>query len=328
MGMNLPVRAEDPVLYKLEAISKPGQTMAIINPGSILRSKANYVVADEPTRYTNEQIEGAVTAVADPNGILDNALDGDGPVIEGRDYGRVGLGFLSAYEMTAFLGTLIPVNAAVQHDADSTAYLDQSRLIADDFVDPLKLMPTQSTDAIFLNGIANIERELNNLQSAASYQAAGVVCLSNFKSTYNTGSAVKDFYDLYVGQHKIWNMASWVEAAQLYGETAWADEIMTEILALQDNMGGFYYEVNQDDEFLVRTSGQAKVVEVLKRFYEEEHETERKQGLAYLRALQSDTIDGDQATSQSGLFTAFGTTNAAQTMMTPGESICLDDQSA
>ncbi|MGA1875938.1 MAG: hypothetical protein ACMUIA_10055 [bacterium] len=254
--------------------------------------------------YTNNNVAAKVSAAADAiraarkaDGSWAIDIYGDGNSLANL-YGITGMGLLMASEMTA---DEIPQSEYLNAAMDAGDYLVNQ--------DPNSLL---STDIVFLFGLHKIVTDSN-------YNQAGLAGLQSFcyDPNFNDPHEVYAFYDSdpNLVSVKHWNLASWVEAANLYAGQdpnlgTWADGIMDLICDDQEAKGGFFYKEFEEEavtHYCVRTCGQAKVVEVLKRFYADDpdHVNNLKDGLSYLRGLQSDAEGG---TSRGGRFSWGGET--------------------
>jgi hypothetical protein len=271
----------------------------------------------------------------DPNDLLPN------------NYGTVGMGLLMAYEM----GFGVTLQGSGQDKTivklgSINNFLNAAKKAGDALVaiaaqDANNLV---STDIVFLYGLSHVVYGLPlvNEIPTDSYYTKGLKGLQAFIGQKSTADAVDAFYDSAdnnLKQLKLWQMACWVEAAKLYASDmvvpglqnptmAWADSLMTKICAEhQDNSGGFYYYQANVGNY-VRTAGQAKVVEVLKRFYDHDgdaysaYRTSLKKGLTYLKGLQYNGQSGD---SMNGAFYWGGNTSLSG-VLTPWNKVTLEDQ--
>jgi len=263
----------------------------------------------------------------DPNDVLPN------------NYGTVGMGLLMAYEMNGALeGT-----GHIKLDS-RIAFLDAAEKAGDALVaraaaDVNNLV---STDIVFLYGLSHVVHE----SSDGPYYTSGLNGLQAFIKQNSTADTVDTFYSNVSGdlaqlkQLKIWQLANWVEAAKLYASdassntvpdvtppltlNAWADSLMSKICDHQDTAGGFCYD---DNNKYARTAGQAKAVEVLKRFYDRngeaysDYRTSLKNGLAYLKDLQYNGKSGDP---KNGAFYWGGNTRGKT--LYPWDKVALQDQ--
>lgn len=272
------------------------------------RAKDPSVDPADPSFNTLDSLKGIVNAVAADLTNIDNWQSSSDNWTTGKA-GVIGLGLLMAWEMSG-TNAISPTS-----DVAGNSYLTQAKAIGNHLkglADPNVLL---STDIIFLYGLSNVTGD-------ATYATAGFDGLAAFKDNFSDANAVHAFYtsdypikdpnDIDLKQIAHWNLASWIEAARLYadsGELAtqeatvlrtWADELMAETILDQDaTTGGFPYNTQN----YVRTASQAKVVEVLKRFYAVEKSEALCKGLAFLQILQSDK----NGTSKNGAFRWGGT---------------------
>lgn len=292
-----------------------------------------------PGPYTMAAIKSKMTYVADQLVVKQNNGGWAKDLVTGGDVlpnlsGVTGLGLLMAYEMTARMSTDSQNKGYIIHDANSQKYLDAAmvtgeKLVAQSSTDPEILL---STDIIFLYGLSKLTKK-------AAYNDAGYNGIVAFTSNVNfdTADETYNFYDNPDGngeddpirQIKHWNLASWVEAAKLYSKTnaalgTWADNLMARICQDRDALGGFIYnpeKVGIDGIGFVRTASQAKMVEILRRFYKDTYGDALSKGLTFLKGLQSDDVDG---ASVSGAFRWGG--QSGNNELTPWASITLQDQ--
>jgi hypothetical protein len=266
----------------------------------------------------------------DPNDLLPN------------NYGTVGMGLLMAYKM----GGALEGTGHIKLDS-RIAFLDAAKEAGDALVARAAVNANNlvSTDIVFLYGLSHVVGEES---TSDPYYTSGLNGLQAFIKQNSDAVTVDTFYsdvsdDLpQLKQLKIWQLANWVEAAKLYARDAgsntvpdvtppltldaWANSLMSKICDHQDIAGGFCYD---DDNKYVRTAGQAKAVEVLKRFYDRDGEAYRdyrtslKYGLAYLKDLQyNGKGSGDP---MNGAFYWGGNTTVSGKLF-PWDKVALQDQ--
>ncbi|MEW5802510.1 MAG: hypothetical protein AB1847_10475 [bacterium] len=258
-------------------------------------------------------------------------LDGSGGLLP-NTYGLVGMGLLMAHKMNVKLvGSTIQPASVVQDEFLGAALKAGDALIEKAQTDPNTLV---STDVTFLYGLSRVYGGSNYMETC--YHSAGYVGLHAFVEHHDPNDVCK-IYDTVpadasteLKQLKLWQMASWVEAAKLYAGSGvdvdttlstWADSLMAKICNFQDSAGGFYY-AQSSGKNLVRTAGQAKVVEVLKRFYAQNntYKSKLKNGLAYLKGLQYGGTDS----TRRGSFYWGGET--VGTNLVTWNKVALEDQ--
>ncbi|MCL6582202.1 MAG: hypothetical protein K6U11_01050 [bacterium] len=255
---------------------------------------------------------------------LSDSTEGPNELVP-NNYGIVGLALLAAWDMSS---TGHREGGKLKISRPNSRLLNAARAAGDALLaqDPNKLV---STDIVFLYALS---KAVDETRLSRPYYEAGLSGLKEFVKQYPTADAVSDLYeasDSGLRQLKIWQMASWVEAAKLYGKEAglqdpnmgtWADALMAKICEFQDAAGGFYYLQNNGRSY-VRTAGQAKAVEVLKRFYAYQNKPALRKGLAYLKGLQFTATKVDP---MCGSFYWGGETVDGR--LTPWNGISLQDQ--
>jgi len=260
---------------------------------------------------------------------LSDSTEGQNELVP-NNYGIVGLALLAAWDMSS---TGHREGGKLKISRPNSRLLNAARAAGDALLaqDPNKLV---STDIVFLYALSKAVGETG---TSRPYYEAGLSGLKEFVKQYPTADAVSDLYeptDSGLRQLKIWQMASWVEAAKLYRTegsglsglgtpstmNGWADALMAKICEFQDDAGGFYYLQNNGRSY-VRTAGQAKAVEVLKRFYAYQNRLALRKGLAYLKGLQFTATKVDP---MCGSFYWGGETVDGR--LTPWNGISLQDQ--
>jgi len=200
----------------------------------------------------------------DVTGESDAALAAE---IEKRIYGAVAIGLLQAYQFTG-----------------DARYLNAAKCAGN----YLKTVPVpgsgndilQATDAIFLFLLSAISGD-------NSYRNKGQARMDQLTTDplFDTGAEMYAAYAVLV--NRVWQLAFWIEAGQLYGKNAWADQIMNRVLMDQGPLGGFYHDgTGNYDGQNVLTINQGKIVEVLKNYYSAVWPNELLAGLTYLKLLQ------------------------------------------
>ena len=190
-------------------------------------------------------------------------------------YGVTGLGLLRAYNLTKN-----KTGASVT--AGNPGYLTAAGDVADAIIDGN--FPLQATDYIFLKSYSDISGDANYAIDAAADLQSAII-------DGNTAGEVADWLDTIDNdQGKLWQLANWVEVFQMYSQTTYADAVVTKIFAYDltagtgaDKVRGFAYDTTNS---YVRTVDQARVVEILKRYYSTTYATEIAEGLALLKDLQ------------------------------------------
>ncbi|MEW6382264.1 MAG: hypothetical protein AB1611_22090 [bacterium] len=318
-----PSRAKE--LYANQVTVTPGrrsQTMADISA----------IVTNVADRLVQIQITGTNGNNGWPRDLSDSTKNPAN--LLPNNYGIVGLSLLAAYDMDVTAdrceGSLI-----IQRRQGSS-YLAAACKAGDKLVERAESDPNLvSTDIIFLHALSKVPAV--DTADKSEYYQAGLKGLRAFVQKYDTAAKVYDLYnsaDINLKQLKIWQLATWVEAAKLYrlrtsglvGTTfdQWADDLMDKLCSSTclDSAGGFFYHQSGSSNY-VRTAGQAKAVEVLKRFYS--HDATRKAnlkaGLAYLKGLQFTSTKVDPS---CGLFYWGGETRDGR--LSPWNGISLEDQ--
>ncbi|MGA1795769.1 MAG: hypothetical protein ACMUIL_07905 [bacterium] len=266
----------------LARVVRPERPDTQDEPEYVARTRMRTIADWETTTdFSLSQMRTKIEAAADA---LKDAQDGStmgwafylpGGSTASNIYGVVGLGLLRAYNLTKTMtATVVTANkpeylAAAEDTADA--------ILAGSF-------PWQATDYTFLHYYAEVSGD-------SSYKTTAESDLDSDIIDGNTPAEVADWLDsIDDGQGKLWQLANWVEVFQLYSESDYADAVVDKIMdryrtvgSGADKVGGFVY--NTVDNY-VRTLDQARVVEVLKRFYSSTYPTHIAEGLALLKDLQ------------------------------------------
>ncbi|MGA1790967.1 MAG: dockerin type I repeat-containing protein [bacterium] len=257
----------------------PGEnrTFEVVQPIR-MRSIAGWETASFSAGQTKTIVEDAADALVSAQNATDKGwvfnLD-TGTTTADNIYGAVGLGLLRAYNMTKS-------KSGVDIEASNPNYLTAAGDVADKIREGG--FSLQATDYIFLKYYAEVIGDAN-------YSNYGDTVLNAVIIDTNTPAEVAAWLDtIDDDQGKLWQLANWVEVFQLYGDASYADAVVTKILDYDATAGtgsdmvrGFVYDMSNK---YVRTLDQARVVEVLKRYYSTTHATEIAQGLALLKDLQ------------------------------------------
>lgn len=245
------------------------------------------ITGNEPTpTFSSGQMKTKVQTAATAlrgGGTIGWAFDLDDGDAETADniYGVIGLGLLRAYNMTKS-------NSGTDIDASNPEYLTSAGDVADKIREGSFRM--QATDYIFLKYYAEVVGDSSYSDFADTALDANIIGIKSTTDVVDWLDTIDDDPND-IDQGKLWQLANWVEVFQLYGETSYATAVVTRILDYAETAGtgnemvrGFAYKKVPD--IYVRTLDQARVVEVLKRYYSTTYATEIAQGLALLKDLQ------------------------------------------
>jgi len=274
----------------LARLVRPERPDAKVEPEYVMPSRMKTLSGWETSKFSPSEMRTKVEAAADALHYAQNtstkgwAFDLDiGGASAANIYGVVGLGLLRAYNLTKTrTGTTVTADKGdYLTAAGETANAIADAILADSF-------PLQATDYIFLYYYAQVSGDSSYYMDANGDLQADII--GSHGSDPNLVAIWLDDIDEDDDQGKLWQLANWVEVFQLYGETDYADAVVGKIMNRYVPVGtgankvcGFVYDT---DVKYVRTLDQARVVEVLKRFYGTVYPTIISEGLALLKDLQ------------------------------------------
>lgn len=218
--------------------------------------------------------------------------------------GESALGLLDAYKMFKTGGYLTAARAAGDR-LKTYVYPDQK---------------LQAADLVFLNYLTKVTGD-------DTYKAKGAERLTQLTTPitsgglgYDTGAKLFNFYNnptppapSELKQDVHWQTAYWAEAGYLYGQTTWANQIITEIIKVQGTPGGFYFDTASK---YVRTIGQGKALQVMGQFTAKTYKEQISRGIAYLKSLQ--------VTSSGAVY--WGSQDDGVNTVTPWDAFVVQDQ--
>lgn len=267
----------------LARMVRPERPETQAEPEYVARTRMRTLSGWETAEFNSSQMRTKIEAAADPLYDAQNvstkgwAFYLPGSSTASNIYGVVGLGLLRAYNLTKTMTVTVVT-------ADKPDYLTAAGYTAQAIIDGT--FPWQATDYVFLHYYAEVSGDSSYKTTAESELQSDIITAHG-----GTAADVATWLDgIDNGQGKLWQLANWVEVFQLYGETDYADAVVDKIMNRYvtvgtgvNEVGGFVYNTVEN---YVRTLDQARVVEVLKRFYATDKATQISKGLALLKDLQ------------------------------------------